>query len=534
MRNNLLKKGLIFGIILLFIGASVVSGFNTNSTSNSQPLTRSWLYVGGDGPGNYSSIQSAIDAANSGDTIFVYNGIYHENVVINKDGISLVGEDKDTTIINGSGTGDVCYIAADWVDITGFTICNAGSNGTPNYDAGIDIRNSDNCIISENVITDNGHLAIYSISSIGLIISNNYISNSERGIYLYAQSNNCTISDNIITGNINSGIYSHDSDEHTIINNCIETNQYGIRFGANCDYCNISKNKISNNNLDGIYLESNCNKNTIICNDISNNWYAIRLWESNDNLIIKNEFNDTQYWAVSLSQSSYNNQLYHNNFYNNINNAWDECTNSWDNGYPSGGNYWSNYTGEDNNHDGIGDIPYNLSGGISQDLYPLMHPFELYYILNISLDSHEVDEGSTFNVTVKTLGGTVVPNAEVHFDNAISNTDNNGVAVITAPGVSEDTVYQIVASKTGYTSDNDTILVKDVPQESVRAFIFGKITNLSSQGDYITFEAVKTRVITFSPPSFNTYVSGEQFTISKDYKGWVGTRFIFTLCKILT
>ncbi|MCX6671854.1 MAG: hypothetical protein NTX92_08050, partial [Euryarchaeota archaeon] len=112
--------------------------------------------------------------------------------------------------------------------------------------------------------------------------------------------------------------------------------------------------------------------------------------------------------------------------------------------------------------------------------------------------------------------------------------DNNGIAVLTAPGVPEDTVYQIVASKPGYTSDNDTILVKDVLQESVRAFIFGKITNLSSQEDYITFEAEKTRVITFSPFSFNIYESSEQFTISKDYQGWVGTRYIFALSKTLT
>jgi outer membrane protein assembly factor BamB len=65
------------------------------------------------------------------------------------------------------------------------------------------------------------------------------------------------------------------------------------------------------------------------------------------------------------------------------------------------------------------------------------------------------------------------------------------------------------------------------------AIIFGRITNLSSQGDYITFEAVKTRVITFSTCSFNTYESGEQFTISKDYLGFINVQFIFALCKIL-
>jgi hypothetical protein len=63
-----------------------------------------------------------------------------------------------------------------------------------------------------------------------------------------------------------------------------------------------------------------------------------------------------------------------------------------------------------------------------------------------------------------------------------------------------------------------------------KAFIFGKLINLSSQGEFITFEAVKLRVITFDPFSFNTYLAGEEITIMKDYKGLVGTRYIFSFC----
>lgn len=72
-------------------------------------------------PGDYPTIQQAIDAAISGNTIIVAAGTYYENIVIHES-IILVGEDKETTIIDGSGTGDVVTITADDVTIRGFTM----------------------------------------------------------------------------------------------------------------------------------------------------------------------------------------------------------------------------------------------------------------------------------------------------------------------------------------------------------------------------------------------------------------------------
>ena len=90
----------------------------------------------GSGPGNSTnSIQDAIDSfASPGDTVFVYSGMYNENVVVNKT-ITLQGEDRDLTIINGSG-GDVVLLSANWANITGFTV--TGGGGSQN-NGGIDI-----------------------------------------------------------------------------------------------------------------------------------------------------------------------------------------------------------------------------------------------------------------------------------------------------------------------------------------------------------------------------------------------------------
>ena len=79
------------------------------------------IYVSSNGTGEYLTIQQGIDQANDGDTVFVYNGTYNENIVIDKS-LSLIGEDYTTTFINGRDVGNVIKINADGVTIKGFTI----------------------------------------------------------------------------------------------------------------------------------------------------------------------------------------------------------------------------------------------------------------------------------------------------------------------------------------------------------------------------------------------------------------------------
>ena len=129
MQNNKILKCPIFIIILLFIYSSF-TGFTMGfSVDKSQIFTYggNTLYVGGGGLGNYSNIQDAIDNSSDGDTVFVFDDSspYYENLIITK-GIFLIGENRDTTIIDGSGHSNVIYIDADSVYVSSFTIQNGG------------------------------------------------------------------------------------------------------------------------------------------------------------------------------------------------------------------------------------------------------------------------------------------------------------------------------------------------------------------------------------------------------------------------
>jgi parallel beta-helix repeat protein len=127
------------------------------------------LYVGGSGSGNFSIIQNAINFSSDGDTIFVYEEIYYENIEINKS-INLVGENKEKTIIKGNNSLNVVTINAPWINLSGFTI-----QGGPV--SGILIEGFDNCNIYKNIIDQNS-IGIYIISSSNTKIFNNTILNN--------------------------------------------------------------------------------------------------------------------------------------------------------------------------------------------------------------------------------------------------------------------------------------------------------------------------------------------------------------------
>ena len=127
MLNSLFRKGFVIWVILLFISCGVFPSYGMQIEKN--PITKTKfgniLYVGGNGPGNYTKIQDAIDNASKGDTVFVYDDSspYIEDIKIQKP-LSLIGENRDTTLIIGKKFNNIIRIYSDHVNLSGFTIQN--------------------------------------------------------------------------------------------------------------------------------------------------------------------------------------------------------------------------------------------------------------------------------------------------------------------------------------------------------------------------------------------------------------------------
>ncbi|EMR75239.1 nitrous oxidase accessory protein [Thermoplasmatales archaeon SCGC AB-540-F20] len=146
---------------------------------------------------HFDKVQDGIDVVNESGTVYVFNGTYYENVVIDIT-INLTGEDRNNTIIDGGGSGDVVYVSADWVNISGFTIQNSGSAGYPQYHSGIQIV-SNFTNVSNNTIVDNNR-GIWCRSDNNSILDNYIVSNTNQGLELYLCNHNLVQGNNLSYG----------------------------------------------------------------------------------------------------------------------------------------------------------------------------------------------------------------------------------------------------------------------------------------------------------------------------------------------
>lgn len=169
----------------------------------------------------YTTIQTAIDASKTGDTIHVNEGLYNENPLIKTNGISIIGKNRENTIIEGKKTSSGIRIdEVNNVVVSGLTVKNSGGGGADA--AGITIYKGNGNTVSNMILTGNSvGISIYQGSTNNIISGNNVESNAGNGIYLYASNENKIFNNNIKKNKM--GIYAYSSKTNTIYsNNLIE------------------------------------------------------------------------------------------------------------------------------------------------------------------------------------------------------------------------------------------------------------------------------------------------------------------------
>jgi parallel beta-helix repeat protein len=359
------------------------------------------------------------------------NNIIGNNITNNGDGIDLFSSWNNSiignNIANNSG-GGICleYFSNNNI-IT-------GNNMTANKWDGIRLEySSNNSIVGNTFINDgltvwksyhnfvkdntvNGKPLVYlegeadhSISDAGQVIlvscnrirvENLNLSKTSVGMQLL-KTNDSIITGNNITANNRHGIYLEYSSNNSITGNNIANSWEGIRLYDSSNN-SITGNNITNNWGGGIRLEYSSNNSIITGNNITNNYNGICLEYSSNSIITGNNITANRRYGIYLYYSS-NNSIFHNNFVDNAREAYSyNSVNVWDDGYPSGGNYWSDYTGVDlysgpyqneTGSDGIGDTPYFIDA-YNVDKYPLMSPLPLK-IFDV------VCEGTHYSVSVQ-------------------------------------------------------------------------------------------------------------------------------------
>ncbi|MGA3191763.1 MAG: S8 family serine peptidase [Candidatus Bathyarchaeia archaeon] len=294
-------------------------------------------------PSDYGTIQGAVNAANEGDTILVASGTYHENVQIVTSGLTIIGENKTSTVIDGGGKGNVVSVTADKVEIDGFTIQNGGKDNV-----GISLLGSDANTINNTVIIGNTY-GLFLDTSPSTTARNNAITNNTFNFGLYGESLMDFIQDidssNTVAGkpicyivNQTGSSVPTDAGYVAVVNstdiNVMDANLTGNYEGVLFAYSSwsvVQNVNASNNSVDvflyeslnnsvtdtlltnsdeGIYLLSSDN-NTIASSNLSNNTYGLDIARSYNNAMNDLEvFNNT--YGVLLEMSG-NNSLRNNN-----------------------------------------------------------------------------------------------------------------------------------------------------------------------------------------------------------------------------
>jgi parallel beta-helix repeat protein len=225
-------------------------------------------------------------------------------------------------------------------------------NASRNYN-GIQLTNGcRNVTVSGNIVDNNVEgISISSGDELSqnVLVTENIVSNNSNGISIDGGPQ-VTVSNNTVVDNRENGIDIHGSN-HTIIGNSVKNSAYGISLGQST-FVLVEGNNIENHSARALSIYHNCYLDTVISNVISHS-------------------------AVGLYCDQSGNRIYHNSFMgNNQQVSSPGSANSWDDGYPSGGNYWSDFrtrypNATEIDSSGTWNTPYVIDAS-NVDHYPLV------------------------------------------------------------------------------------------------------------------------------------------------------------------
>jgi parallel beta-helix repeat protein len=423
-----------------------------------------------------SDFLQSVDTSNLVDGKPVYYFVNQSDMVVNADAYPEVGylgfvNCANVTVqgmnLTNNGQGLLLEYTND-SKITGNNIANnyygislgsssgntlSGNNVTTNIGWGLQLSSSSGNTLSGNNAANNYYGIRLDSSSDNALFGNN-VGNNWDGIVLDSSSNNA-LSGNNVTANSEYGIWLDSSSDNTLAGNAMARNGYNFDVGGSVlsdflqsvDTSNLVNGKpvyyfvnqsdmvvnadaypevgylgfvnCANVTVQGMNLTSEgqglllayTTSSKITDNNFANNYYGIWLDSSSGNTLSGNNAANNEFGIV-LGFSS-NNLIFQDSFVNNTNQAYTYFSaNIWDDGYPSGGSYWSDYHGVDvkkgpgqdvSGSDEIGDTAYVIDEN-NTDHYPLilnpLVPAHDIAVNNVVLSKTVIGRGFNGNVSV--------------------------------------------------------------------------------------------------------------------------------------